>query len=340
VVFFDPVQTNFMENGGGGWCDPAYYEDLDAVKVTFRIDMTGADVSKGVYISGNWSSSTEELYLMAGEGNGIYSYFTYLSPGSEGICHFFNDTIPEAMEPVPDPCKDQDSGGRTYVIGNTPVIYDFIWASCDSPHPPEEVDVTFKVQMEDSADLSRGVYIVGEITGWEITRLDHEKDLIYSGIFQLAPGEDTLAYYFLTTPTWTDYLDYREQVPAECALKWGSDRGIVVPPRDTIISLRWGSCLPIDTVTSIPTFGSLNEAIYQIYPNPASGKFYLSWPGEDPDPDVRFYEISGKEVSVEITRNALSSLELDPAELSEGIYILRICYENKVISRKVIICPR
>ncbi len=340
VVFFDPVHTNFMENGGGRWCEPEFYEDLDAVKVTFRIDMTGADDSRGVYISDSWSSNEElQMIPMASEGNGIYSYFTYLPPGSEGVVHFYNDTTLQDMEGVPGPCRDPDSGGRGYVIGDAPVSFEFKWASCDSPGAPKEVNVTFRVQMEPEADLSRGVYVVGEITGWEITRLGREEERIYSGTFTLSPGSDTLAYYFLTTPTWTDYRDYREQVPAACALRWGSDRGIVVPSKDTVVSLQWGSCLPIDTAATALNPGIMDEEGYRIYPNPSRGKFYLTVPGEQAEPEIRFYEISGREVALEITRRGASPVELDPeADLPGGVYILRIRREAGVITRKVIIC--
>ena len=32
LVFFDPVNTNFMENGGGKWTEPQYYNDLEKKK--------------------------------------------------------------------------------------------------------------------------------------------------------------------------------------------------------------------------------------------------------------------------------------------------------------------
>jgi arabinogalactan endo-1,4-beta-galactosidase len=339
VVFFDPVNTIFMDNGGGRWCDPVYYTDLDAVKVTFSIDMTGIDVSKGVFVSGSWSGSPGEVYPMASEGNGIYSYFTYLSEGSEGVFYFLNDTTPDALESVPEACADPDTGGREYLIGDTPVKYNVRWADCGDPRPPEEVNVTFRVQMEASADVSRGVYIVGEILDWEITRLTQEYDLIYSGTFRLPPGEDTLAYYYLTTPTWTDYMDYREKVPAACALKWDSDRGIVVPPGDTVVSNLWGSCHPIDSSVTVSVPTSKGEEGYMVYPNPSDGKFYLTLPEEFPDPDVQLYEISGREVSMEITRTGQSRMELDTSGLPGGVYIICICRETGVIARKVVIWP-
>src|SRR3972149_7918683 len=45
VVFFDPVNTNFMENGGGRFMERHFYEDLEAKKLTFKVDMQGQDVN-------------------------------------------------------------------------------------------------------------------------------------------------------------------------------------------------------------------------------------------------------------------------------------------------------
>jgi len=83
----------------------------------------------------------------------------------------------------------------------------------DTLVPPMEKNVTFKVKMEEDADLSRGVFIVGEISEWEITPLVSEGNLVYSKTLKLTPGNDILAYYYLTTGTWDSYLNFRETVP-------------------------------------------------------------------------------------------------------------------------------
>jgi hypothetical protein len=113
----------------------------------------------------------------------------------------------------------------------------------------------------------------------------------------------------------------------------------VVPSKDTIVSLQWGSCLPIDTAATALNPDLMDEEGYRIYPNPSRGKFYLTVPGEHPDPEIRFYEISGREVALEITRSGTSPVELYPSiDLPGGVYIIRICRETAVITRKVVIC--
>lgn len=53
VAFFDPVNTNFTELGGGTWPNREYYENLDAPKAIFKVDMTGQEIEL--------STSTENL---------------------------------------------------------------------------------------------------------------------------------------------------------------------------------------------------------------------------------------------------------------------------------------
>ncbi len=131
VVFFDPDSNNFMENGGGRWMESYFYEDLDARKVIFKADMTGQDVSKGVYITGSWTGESREILPMAKEGNGIYSYFCYLPAGDSGAYYFLNDTVWEARESVPSECAIWWDSDRGYRVGQNDTVYFFKWNSCE-----------------------------------------------------------------------------------------------------------------------------------------------------------------------------------------------------------------
>ena len=138
LVFFDPVNTNFMENGGGRWMEPGFYEDMEAVKVTFKVDMTGKDVSKGVYIAGDMTGDSDSLISMAYNGNGIYSYFTYLHPGDSGVYYFLNDSSLTDREPVPAECALWDGTYRKYRVGVSNVVYAYQWGTC---YPPGTTDI-------------------------------------------------------------------------------------------------------------------------------------------------------------------------------------------------------
>ncbi len=130
VVFFDPVNTNFMENGGGRWTEPQFYDNMNSVKVIFKVNMAGQDVSKGVYIAGDMTEGAKPV-AMAHIGNGIYYWFTYLSPGDSGAYYFLNDTLPVARETVPGACALLNGTDRKYKIPDAATEFAFNWGSCE-----------------------------------------------------------------------------------------------------------------------------------------------------------------------------------------------------------------
>jgi arabinogalactan endo-1,4-beta-galactosidase len=130
VVYFDPENTNFIENGGGRWMESAYYEDLTTKKVTFQIDMTGQDVSKGVYISGSWTGESGEIFPMAHIGNNIYYYYTYMKSGATGGFYFLNDSVFEAGENVPSECAEWNGTERLFTIDEYDTLIFSIWETC------------------------------------------------------------------------------------------------------------------------------------------------------------------------------------------------------------------
>ncbi len=133
VVYFDPDSTNFMENGGGRWMESPYYEDLTTKKVTFNVDMSGQDVSKGVYITGSWTGDDWEILPMADVGNNIYSYYTYLSQDETGGFYFLNDTLFEARESLPNECAEWNGTDRQYTVGTTGMTISCTWQQCADP---------------------------------------------------------------------------------------------------------------------------------------------------------------------------------------------------------------
>jgi arabinogalactan endo-1,4-beta-galactosidase len=133
VVYFEPVNYNFMDNGGGRWMEPRFYEDLNTVKVTFKVDMTGQDVSNGVYLALEDTVATLKIFPAAGIGSGIYSYFTYLSPGDSGAYYFLNDSSLSAREKIPSECALWNGTDRKYKVGNSDCEFAYTWGSCEPP---------------------------------------------------------------------------------------------------------------------------------------------------------------------------------------------------------------
>ena len=337
VVFFDPDSNNFMENGGGRWTESQFYENPDAKKVIFKVDMTGQDVPSGVYITGSWTGESWQILPMAGEGGGIYTYFTYLAPGDSGAYYFLNDTLWEARESVPQECATWWDTDRGYKIEQEDTVYAYKWGSCEAADTPSDVNVTFVVDMT-GQDVSRGVYIVGEINTWKITRMTALGNGLYYWSAVLTEG-DTLAYYYLTTSSWTNYLDYRETVPAECALEWGSDRQIVVPVKDTIAAVIWGSCESIDITTRNNRHISeyFDRTMIRIYPNPGKGNIHVNLPFDTRDVSMEIISLSGITVKNFRRIDYVKEVVLDVADIPSGIYMLKITNNNYVVYRKVIL---
>lgn len=128
LVFFDPVETNFMENGGGRWMERHFYDDLAAQKVIFEVDMAGQDVSQGVYITGDLGHDAGAIVPMSDLGGDLYYTHAYLPTGTTGTLHFLNGPDPEDSETVPSACSA--GGERPFSISAGGGILHYKWGAC------------------------------------------------------------------------------------------------------------------------------------------------------------------------------------------------------------------
>ncbi len=140
VAFFEVTSYNFMENGGGRWMEPQFYNSPENVVVTFKVDMTGQDVSKGVYITGSFTGETDwVIQPMYNAGNNIYTFTTAMLPGDTGAYYYLNDSSWDARETIPSQCAEMWNTDRKYSIGvkHTIIIED--WAACANISGVEKV---------------------------------------------------------------------------------------------------------------------------------------------------------------------------------------------------------
>ncbi|MEZ4828771.1 MAG: glycosyl hydrolase 53 family protein [Bacteroidia bacterium] len=200
--------------------------------------------------------------------------------------------------------------------------------------------VTFMVDMA-GEDVSNGVFITGTFTGsaagtnWQILPMTHDSGSLYKYSTQIPAGSSG-AYYYLTTGTWTNYLDYRETVPSACATWWNSDRGYVIPGYDTTFAVKWESC---ETFTA----GIQDDLFAQqisLYPNPATGSIYLSLKAGFSPMFLRLTltDMRGRTVKTHIFAKsdlAPAPLKLDVAGLPEGLYLLQISDGKTTATRKL-----
>jgi len=133
VAFFGVSSYNFMENGGGRWTERQFYESIDNVVVTFKVNMSGQDVSNGVYITGSFTGSDQwTLEPMYNAGSNIYTYTTSMLPGDTGAFYFLNDSAWDAREIVPSACASMWDSDRKYEIGNDHNIINEKWGECQN----------------------------------------------------------------------------------------------------------------------------------------------------------------------------------------------------------------
>lgn len=321
VAFFDIQDHNFMENGGGRWTETVFYKNINNVVVTFKVDMTGQDVSNGVYITGSFTGTNWELLPMYNAGNNIYTYITSMAPGDSGAYYFLNNNNWESREKVPASCATMWGTDRKFVILNDNVIFSDKWAGCQGITIPTEVNVTFKVNMT-GQDVSRGVYITGEINGWDISKMSNLGDGTYSYSVKLVSGT-SYPYYFLTTSSWNNYLDYREIVPSECALMWNSDRLITVPDKDTIVEVAWGSCT---NIVNIRNYNQKNNA-FSVYPIPCNAFLFIENKTRSKISNIEIVDLLGKQIKKFYLNEELDHYMLNVSDIPNGIQVIKISSE-------------
>ena len=106
------------------------------VPVTFKVDMTGVDVSNGVYVTGEFPNVEGEawkLNSMTLEDDNVYSYSTEMEVGATGSYYFLNDDNFAVRENVPEECVEYWGLDRGYKIpaGSTGETFSYVWSSCD-----------------------------------------------------------------------------------------------------------------------------------------------------------------------------------------------------------------
>ena len=77
------------------------------------------------------------------------------------------------------------------------------------------------------------------------------------------------------------------------------------------------------------TFGSI-----EIYPNPAKDKLFLTIPQNTFIDQLRIFDYTGKELFVAIPEQHIERHEIDLSKFAEGIYIVKVTFENGSVSQK------
>jgi arabinogalactan endo-1,4-beta-galactosidase len=330
VAFFQPVTYNFIENGAGRWPESPLYSHPEYKKLTFKVSTENVEVPDKMYITGDMTGEPWTILPMLKTGTDLYSYVSYLPEGDSGAFYFLNDSSWEARESVPVECAEWWGTDRGYKMGTNDTVISHKWGTCLPIDAPEEVMVTFKVDMTDQ-DVSHGVWITGSWTGsnWSIIQMASDGNNIYK-YYTLMHESDSGAYYFMNDNEWGS----RETVPPACATWWGSDRGYKIGSSDTTFGYTWGTCLPLGSVTDISGF--LSEPKILLYPNPSQkGNFNILINGIEGATVLRILDTCGQTLAIKTLENA-QEVEFESG-LPSGTYILTIRNNLVVFTKKLIV---
>lgn len=345
VVFFEPFTDNFIGSGGGLWMNRDFYEDMNSVQVVFKTDVGDQDVSDGVYITGDLNTDRAiETFRMYHEGDGIYSYTTYLSPDMSVVYNYqIGNGDGAVLETVPDSCST--GGSRSYTAGNENSETGYVFGSCESivetKEEPQGLTVTFAVNME-GIDVSDGVYVTGDFTringsDWSIEPMEHIEGDIYAYTAEVEPGEEG-GWYFLDGSDWSD----REAVPSACVGYYNSDRGYFIEDESVTYAYYWSSC---ETFEYMPTSSEDENEIpgqgtlYQNYPNPFNPNTLITY--EIPISgyvELSLYNLLGQEVKKVVAgyKNAgRHYVNLNAGDLPSGTYVYKLTMGDYTENRKL-----
>ena len=324
LAFFDPVNTDFIVNGGGRWTEPQWYDD-NQVKVGFKVDMFEEDVTNGVYLMGDFVHEPIEMIQIDED---IYYQYRFLDKGTDGNYYFLNGPDLEHRETVPEDCSGENSIDRPYHIEVSDTVLDHRWSSCELSDPDRHLfhEVTFRVNLE-GHDLGDGAFITGSFTGdpWQILPMNKETDLIYSYSITLREGRSG-AFYFLNQNDWSA----RETVPESCAPWWGVDRGYEVRNDEVTYSYAFGSC----DEQVVLSLSDVDQRLV-VYPNPTDHLLHVE--SCEPINSLRLVDLSGNQIKTVKTDGASMTVDFPVMEIEAGLYILEVVTDSQKLSSGVVI---
>ena len=151
----------------------------------------------------------------------------------------------------------------------------------------------------------------------------------------MAPG-DSGAYYFLNDTLW----EARETVPQECATWWNSDRGYKVGQNDTVYFFKWATC-EIGGETTIDirrkTKKDIGDLNIKVYPTPGIDYINIEFSSLADNISIELVSLSGRVIKKVGNLKYEKEVVLDVSDVPQGIFILKIFYNDNVVYRKIIL---
>jgi hypothetical protein len=246
-----------IPTGGGtlnevcfGSCYPCGFIPTE-VQVTFLVDMSLESVSpNGVHLAAAFQGWDPGASAMTHLGSNIYAATFTLWNGNHYQYKFINGNTWDDEENVPAECgEDNGMGGynRYITIPDTDTVLSLVcFSSCDTcVILPNEVDITFRVDLAEQTVSPNGVHLAGSFQGWDpgTTPMTLVSGALYEITITLTEG-DHHQYKFINGNEW----DGVETVPQECGEDdgmGGFNRYLDIPATNLILpEVCFSSCSP------------------------------------------------------------------------------------------------
>lgn len=304
-------------------------------EVTFQVDMTEQTVAaEGVHVAGSfqgWNAGSTELLPM---GDNIYAVTVTMSENEYIEFKYINGNDWPGEESVPASCGVPDGVAGFNRFYTVPVGGGILPALCfESCNPcgfvPEEIEVTFKVDMSQAEISPNGIHVTGTFQEWDPAAnvMTEVGNSIYEATVTLWSG-DFHQYKFINGNTWDD----EEVVPADCGFDNGSggyDRFITVPDENLELDdVCFSSCDPCSVNTG-ENFESLKESGFKtISPNPFTNSLKVQYVlAENADVHISIINVYGQlmtETNIEKLDAGEHLFKPVVQNLSKGVYFCRL----------------
>ncbi len=211
------------------------------ISLTLKVDMNETTVSpNGVHVAGSFNNFSPNATPMTNQGNNVFIATIDVWENDFVTYRFVNGNTTAGFEAVPEACGiPSGTGGfdRYLQMGTVAVIApEVCFSSCtDCTGNPDEVAVTFKVDMAQQNIASAGVFLAASFNNWSTSanQMIHLGNKVYSATINLLKNTE-VRYRFVNGNTAAGY----ETVPDACGTpgtSGGNERALSVPEQDIIL---------------------------------------------------------------------------------------------------------
>lgn len=321
--------------------------------VTFKVNMTQETVSpNGVHVAGNWQEEAGfgadwqpgASELLDGDGDGIYELDVALIGGTYAY-KFINGNdwvgADNSNEDVPPACNVGNNREMVLIEGQN--LIEFCYEQCTSVCNinPDPADITFRVDMSETAVSPDGVFIIGGFTNpvWQegATQMTNTGNNVYAATLSVS-GSGNIAYKFTNgAPTVVANEENFDFATGGCGVSNGFNGFNRTYTRsgeaETLEAVCYNSC-----AACVLGLEELELGNVSIFPNPSTERAFFRT--ENPNGytlRMNIVDITGKTIRENMVVNT-TVFEINTQDLNSGLYFLNVVNErNETATYKLMV---